>query len=61
MTDGIDFIILKRNKKGTVINIKKTMKLKDEVGMAGSNFKKYTKRICSDNHIHYTSLHLLFE
>ena len=33
------------------------MYLKDGVGMA---VKKYTNKICGDNHIHYTSLRLLF-
>ena len=30
--------------------------MKDEVGMAGPK----TNKICRDNHIHYTSLRLLF-
>ena len=35
------------------------MKLKDEVGVA-ARVKKCTNKICRDNHIHYTSLRLLF-
>ena len=46
------------NKKGIVTSIKKQLN-KDEVGMTG--LKKYTNKICGDNHIHYTSLRLLFE
>ena len=41
-----------------LINLPRLLTKKDEVGMAGS--KSTQTRFVRDNHIHYTSLHLLF-
>ena len=50
----------KEEQKRTETSIK-TMKLKDEVGMGGPKSTQIKQEICRDNHVHYTSLHLLFE